>query len=602
MKWLTGKTTLLAVVGLVLLISGCSSSSVNVITVSVTPSAVPVLAGQVQTFTAVVSGSTNTMVSNWDCNYMYTIPATDPKQNAQTIKGTCTSGGMLSGNGESGSFGTWTISTANGSNVLTYTAPTLASFPKPYIPTFTFTAAADADKKKTGTATVSLDSGIRTTISPTTATVPVGLKQAATASFNVTFVNTPPVGVQYLLMQTLSSSSYPNNAAPSPTSTTCSPACGAMDANGNYTAPSTLPTATTPSGGTAPATVYLVAWSQSDQVHYSIATITLVNATTNAVSYSGLFPSTVQAGGLLQDVYLSASNLLNNTQIGFIPPTSVDKVSTAPQQSLNTSGTQIFTIPISSAYCTPSASGVTPVVTCDASIVTRVRLLVGQLKQAEPDPTQPAWIVVSGLTANLATSPNAAGCVNFPQTSTVVACPIHIVKADPGLVTAVPDTIPQPTSGQATLEFAAHGGYYGVSGSLATILFNGNGVLLNTASSGPRQLVGQMQGFQLPNPGLYEVTVQSNSQMQGAAPQFTTLISNAAVQPNFAKFNPNPANTPSANCTDPSTSKMPLPATYASCVPLNGGGNPAPSGIALNSVKGYAVIAEQGTSALQLLT
>jgi len=612
MKWCNAKNAMLmACAGLALWISGCGSSSANVITVTVSPSVAGVIAGQVQTFTATVGGSTVTTVTNWTCQYSYTPAPTTSTPNPTAVTGTCTSGGSFSGgsNGETGSFGSWTTSTANGSNVLTYTAPTLANFPKPYVPTLTFTAEADADTKKTGTATVSLDSGIRTALSPTTATVPVGLTpNAATATFNVTFTNTPPVGVQYLLVQTLSSSSYPNNAAPSPTSVTCSPACGSMDSGGNgiYTAPSTLPTATTPSGGPDPATVWLVAWSSSDQVHYAVAQITLVSATTNAVNYTGLYPTTVQAGGLLQDVYLNAANLLNNTQISFISPTSVDNLASSPQQSLNTSGTQIFTIPISGAYCTPSPTGTTPVVTCDASILTRVRLLSNQLKQAEPDPTQPAWIVVSGLTANLPTSPNAAGCVNFPQTTTVVACPVHIVKADPALVTAVPDSTPIPSSGQASLQFAADGGYYGVSGSLATMLFNGNGVTLNTnpppAGSGPRQLIGQLQAFQLPNPGLYEVSVNSNTLQPGVSPLFSTLITNTAVQPNFATFNANPANTPSPACTDPSTSTMPLGPTYPSCVPLNGTGNPAPSAIVLNSTKGYAVISEQATGALQYVS
>ena len=613
MKWCDAKKAILAAcAGLAILISGCGSSSPNVVAVSVLPSAAGVIAGQVQTFTATVTGSTVTTVTDWPCTYSYTPAPTTSTPNPTAVTGTCSSGGTLSGNGESGSFGTWTISTANGSNVLTYTAPTLANFPKPYVPTLTFAATADADKKKTANAVIGLDSGIRTSISPTLTTVPVGLTPAATASFDVTFINTPPVGVQYLLMQTLSSTSYPNNAAPSPTSVTCTvsspttsdPGCGSIDANGLYTAPpaicsSTTPTTPTPTCGSSPATVYVVAWSQSDQVHYAIAQITLVNATTNAVSYNSLYPTTIQAGGLSQDVFLSASNLLNNTNIFFIRPVSQANLGTGQQVLLNNS-TQVFTIPISTAYCMPSAAGVTPVVTCDASILTRVRLLADQLKQAETDPTQPAWIMVANIPGTTPPTPTPP-CVTFPGTTNSIACPIHIVKADPGLVTAVPDSTPQPSSGQATLQFAADGGYYGVSGSLASMLFNGNGVLLNTTSSGPRQLVGQLQSFQLPNPGLYEITVKSNSAQQGTSPQFTTLISNTAVQPNFANFNPNPANTSSANCTDPSTSTKPLAGTYPNCVPLNGGGNPAPGAIALNSIKGYAVIAEQGTGALQFV-
>ena len=609
MKWCNATKVMLAAGAmLAMLISGCGSSSANVVTVTVTPTSAGVISSQVQTFTATVGGSTVTTVTNWPCTYSYTPAPTSSNSNPSAVTGNCTSGGTISGNGESGSFGTWTISTANGSNVLTYTAPALANFPKPYVPTLTFTAEADADTKKTATATVNLDSGIRTAISPTTATVPVGLTPPATASFSVTFINTPPVGVQYKLVQPNTASSNTNDQTANPNSDTCTvtsptttnPGCGSIDANGNYTAPMALPTATVPAGGASPTSVTVVAWSSADQIHYATAYITLVSATTNAVSFNSLYPTTVQAGGLLQDVFLNASNLLNNTNIFFIRPVSQANLASGQQVLLN-SATQVFTIPISNAYCQPSASGVTPVVTCDASILTRVRLLADQLKQAEPDPTQPAWIMAANLPGTTPPTPTPP-CVTFPGTTNSIACPIHIVKADPGLVTAVPDTIPQPTTGQASLQFAADGGYYGVSGSLATMLFNGNGVPLNTGSSGPRQLVGQMQGFQLPNPGLYEVTVQSNNQQQGATPEFTTLISNTAVQPNFATFNPNPANASSASCTDPTaTPPVPLESTYPNCVLLNGGGNPAPSAVAMDSVDGYAVIAEQGTGALQLV-
>ena len=82
---------------------------------------------------------------------------------------------------------------------------------------------------------------------------------------------------------------------------------------------------------------------------------------------------------------------------------------------------------------------------------------------------------------------------------------------------------------------------------------------------------------------------------------FPSATTNVAVQPNFANFTPNPNNTPSANCISASTGTTPLPGTFPVCVPLIGGGNPAPSAIALNSVGQYAVIAEQGTSKLQFV-
>ncbi|HEV8074912.1 MAG TPA: hypothetical protein VGP66_03650, partial [Candidatus Acidoferrum sp.] len=207
MSWRTTRNAILAVcaAGAVLAISGCGSSSANVVTVTVTPSSVTVIAGQVQTFTAVVGGSTTTTVTNWPCTFSYTPNPTTAVPNPKAVTGTCTSGGAIQG--LTGSIGTWTITTANGSNVLTYTGPSLANFPKPYVPVLTFTATADADKSKTATATVGLDSGIRVSVTPATATVPVGLTPAQTSTFFPSFLNAPPVGAQFKLVQPNSSSS-----------------------------------------------------------------------------------------------------------------------------------------------------------------------------------------------------------------------------------------------------------------------------------------------------------------------------------------------------------------------------------------------------------
>jgi len=174
MSWRMARNAMLAVsaAGAALAMSGCGSSSANVVTVTVTPSQVTVLAGQVQTFTAVVGGSTTTTVTTWPCTFSYTPAPTTAQPNPTAVKGPCSSGGSIQG--LTGSIGTWTITTTNGSNVLTYTAPSLANFPKPFIPVLTFTATADAAKNKTATAMVQLDSGIRVSITPATATVPVG--------------------------------------------------------------------------------------------------------------------------------------------------------------------------------------------------------------------------------------------------------------------------------------------------------------------------------------------------------------------------------------------------------------------------------------------
>ena len=111
MSWRTARNSILAIcaTGAVMAMSGCGSSSANVVTVSVIPSAVTVLAGQVQTFTATVGGSTTTTVSTWPCTFSYTPAPTTAQPNPKAVTGDCTSGSTPTG--LTGNIGTWTIST-----------------------------------------------------------------------------------------------------------------------------------------------------------------------------------------------------------------------------------------------------------------------------------------------------------------------------------------------------------------------------------------------------------------------------------------------------------------------------------------------------------
>jgi len=572
MSWRTTRNAILAVcaAGAALAISGCGSSSANVVTVTVTPSAVPVVAGQVANFTAAVGGSTTLTVA-WTCTYVFTpLPTTATPNPVQTKAAPCTSGQTVNG----GSIGTWTTSSTNGSNVLTYTAPSLSNFPSP-IPIISFIATADADHKKTGTGQVGLDSGIRVSATPATATVPVGITPPQTVTFFPSFQNSPPLNAQFRLVQPNSANTTNTlDQTANPLADTCDPTCGTIDNNGVYTAPATVPADTKPpqSKSTPPTTVFVVISSSSDPSHFFVATITLINATTNPVTFSALYPSTVAAGGVLQDVFLKASNLLNTSQVSFIPPTSQANLVTAHPTTLSNT-TQVFTIPISSAYCTASLANVTPVVNCDASTLTRVRLLSSQLAQAEPDPSQPAWIVVANLPGN---PTPASPCVLFPGTTSSIACPLHIVNASPAVVGAAPDSFPQGTTQNGSIEVSMDGGYYGASSNAVNVTFNGTGVTKNV-QSGARQVVFSQDNFLLPNPGLYEATISSNT-TQGAPPTFPTATTNIAVQPSF--------------------SVAPVPTS----IPLSTAGtNLAPSAIALNSLAGYAVIVEQATSTLQFV-
>jgi hypothetical protein len=455
----------------------------------------------------------------------------------------------------------------------------LTNFPNP-IPTITFTATANAAKNKTGTALVALDTGIRVAISPATATVPTELQPAQQVQFTASFLNVSPANAdpQWALMQPVANhpTQFPDGTTPTPlaAASTCSPNCGTLTFAGSvavFQAPATQPTQTYPissgsSDSTAAPIVYLVVWSKSDPNHYAYATITLVPASTNPITFTGIEPTTIAAGGVEQDIFLNAKNLLNTTTITFTPPGANQTPQAIPP-------TEVFTIPITTNYCQPTASGVTPVVACDASIMTRIRLNSAQLANAGT-----AQITVNNI-------PDASN----PGQTKSVSFPLNLIYASPAMVSAVPDSYPQSTSA----EFSTDGGYYGGGNSpIVNLLFNGN---LNIATAfGPRQFTGPLQGSQTASPGLYPVSIVSNAPQTGLPPfnppPYPTVTTNVAVQPVFTNL---------ASAYNPAT--PPANPVYPPFVGLLGGANAMPSSIALNSTKGYAVITEQGANAIEIV-
>jgi len=583
MKLCTIKTAAaLMLASAILGLSGCSSSSPNQIIDTVTPATTIVIAGTTQVFTSTVTGSTN-LNSTWSCSYTYTPNPTSstPNPTQQTVS-SCNSGDKMQGG--TGTIGTWTTNQTTANNTLSYTAPSGSDFPNP-IPVITFTAAAAADTKKTGTALVNLDTGIRISVTPLTATAPVGLSPAQQVAFTASVTNGSPNDVSWAVMQPVvgDTTDFPPlvsggaGGVASPLGATCSPNCGSITtgtAVGVFTAPATIPTDTFPktsgsSAATAALTVTVVAWKPSDIFHYTLATITLVDASTNPITFTGIHPTNIAAGGVLQDIWLDAKNILNTTSISFTPPGN-----NQTPQTIDPSN--IFTIPITKAYCTPSASGVTPVVTCDASILTRIRLTSAQLANAGD-----ATITVNRIPGNPTTSPP---CTATPTSSggntTDISCPLTLVYASPAIVAAVPDSYPQGT----TTEVSTDGGYYGGGSSpIVNLLFNGT---LNIATAfGPRQFSGPLQGSQIQSPGLYPVSIVSNAPLGGqppfTPPPYPAVTANVAVQPIFSAA--------------PTPQTISLPAAP-------GGANLAPSSIAVNSTKGYAVITEQATNTIQIVT
>ena len=555
--------------------NGCGGSGANTEVDTVSPATATVIAGTVQTFSSVVTGPSTNVNSTWTCTYVYTPnPTTSQPSPAQTSAANCTSGQKVPAL-NNGSLGTWTITPSSTNSVLTYTAPPLSNFPNP-IPTITFTAAADANTSKKGTAVVTLDSGIRTAISPATVTIATEVTPNQQVIFYPTFLNTSPATAspQWKLVQPVSTNTtdFPDGTTPEPQDVSCSPSCGTISAQGIYTAPPKQPTDTSPVGAGSEAstlapTVYAVMWAAADINHYAVATVTLVPASTNPLTFTGVHPTTIPAGGALQDIWLDAKNLLNTTPISFTPPGG-------SPQGIPT--TNIFTIPITAAYCTPSASGVTPVIDCDASIMTRIRLTSSQL-------TTPGTgtITVSNI-------PNGSGGTKS------ISYPITVVYASPALVGAVPDSFPQGTS----TDFSADGGYFGSSNSpLVQLLFNGQ-LNLNVGTSNPRQITGYLPGTgSLNSPGLYPISVVSTTSPSLTPPPFPLVTTNVAVQPLFAGlsaayFTPGTPTTNPVQTQNPPN--IPLPA-------VGGITNVVPSSIAIDSAKGYAAITEQGANAIQIV-
>ena len=288
MKWGKSGKIWLGMAALVLAAGGCSSSNKsNVVTVGVSPANAVIIVNQSQSFTAVVSGATDTSVT-WKCTFTTTTTDSTGKQTTSTPADCTSADGTLSSTTDT---------------TITYTAPALVQNP---LHTITLTATATADAKKTGTATIIVDSGIRVGVTPTTATIGTGEKFKFTDA--VTNDTNPAKGVTWAVT---------TDATAITTSASCAPTCGSVDANGNYTAPSSVPTQ---------ATVTVYATSVADTSRIGQATVTLVSSTSNPINFTGIFPTTAPQGGTIQDVYLNVTNLRSTVAVQFngqtIDPTS----------------------------------------------------------------------------------------------------------------------------------------------------------------------------------------------------------------------------------------------------------------------------------------
>jgi hypothetical protein len=225
---MTRKFLVLFSTSMLLLLAGCGGGSnmktPTLVTVSVAPSAATVVVGQMQPFTATVSGTTNVAVT-W------------------SVVGGATNGAITSAG--------------------VYTAP--ATVPSPATVTVTATSQADSTKSASATVTVAATaSNVHVTVRPQTASVSNFRTQAFTAmvtgnaNTTVTWqVNDVTGGNQKL---------------------------GFISSSGLYVAPSGVPTKSDGKGNTVTTTVTVKAISQADPTATGSATVTVVPDNANAQS------------------------------------------------------------------------------------------------------------------------------------------------------------------------------------------------------------------------------------------------------------------------------------------------------------------------------
>ncbi len=414
----------------------------------------------------------------------------------------------------------------------TYTAPAVFPDPVKFINLqVIITATSKADTKKSGKSTLTIDSGIRLQMVPTTATLATGeTKQFLAENLNGVVISNSDLKWDVTADATATTKSV-----------TCTPTCGTVDGTtGTYTAPATVPTQAT-------ATIFAV--SKIDPARGAQAAITIVKA--GNITFSGISPSVAPQGALQQDIFLAATNA--TSQIGV---------------KLTNLGDSSF-ITIDPARI----KVIFPAGTSTASVGARLRLTAEELKKAGH-----FQIEVSSSNTSI--------------TVTGGPFPLDIVPNRPTLVGATPDNVQEANLVQSGgLPVTIDGGYFGPNdGSAVTTLFNFQTPLQSVNHPTARRITGFLPppSGSNPNAGLFPLSVQYTIQ-PGAAfppPAITTASTNIAVIPDYIGLNP-----PRDLSNNPLTSAG-LPSGTPSTIVLPA--NSAPSGIAVDSLLGYAVVTLAG--------
>ena len=547
----------------VFLFAGCGgSSTANVITVTVTPSTSLIL-GQSVTLTATVTGGTGTPNTNvtWS-KLQYTITT--------TTNGTTTTQKAVDAPTD-GSFGV--LSNQQATGTATYTAPDPAKFTVPDSTKFpglqiVITATSVQNTNKSGSANITLVSGIRAVINPTTAAVP----QLESQQFFATLINDiQNQGTTWLLTQNIPNTDSKGNFLNYYQLPTCSPTCGTITPDANnpnvavYTAPSTIPTAITPAQtintNALPFNVTIVATPKADNSGFVIGTITIV--TGGPITFNGITPTIAPQGGTQWDIYLDAPDISSASKVNLID-------SAGGTTTLDSTSGQIkilFPLPT-----TPTSTTTTP--PPPASTGARVRLNANNLFAPGPitisivDPAQPC----NGNAVGTSCTATGAGAYT-------------VIPVRPSSTATVPDSVVQGANTQNT-NVLVDGGYFGPGivpagqnqgQNLAKVVFQGTALSLDTTDSNSRHLNAILPQTQInsSSPGLYPLLVSSNSPTPPTPnnPSFT----NMAVFPDYSS-------------TPPTKLATKFPAG------LN------PSAIDIDPILGVLAVAETGSNAVEFFS
>src|SRR5580692_1307490 len=491
--WKISSYLTLVVLAPCLFFSGCGGGSSGALVTSViigsSITSDILILGQSTTLTATVTGPANTNVTWQPCMYTTTPAATTSNPNpVASSQIACPSDGSLG-----------TLSNTQPTGTATFTAPSVlpdpTKFPGLRI-VINVQAVADSSKHGLGTISLIIDSGIAVSLNPTTAAVPTNEKQPF---FAILTNDLKAQGVTWSLTQTTPSSTTPTTPNIYAGLATCTVSgnatgCGSIDANGIYSAPSVVPTASVPANAsTTPANVTIVATSVEDPTRFNIGTITITQG--GPITFNGISPTIAPQGAAYWDIYLNAPNMSSASQITLTDANH----NVTPINSATGQVKILFPIP-TGTVTNPSSTGA------------RIRLFANNLASATGNPVT-VTVADPGQPVTTCTgTPLPAGC-NSAGTFTYNILPVRPTTLD-----SIPNDVVQgvvPSGGN--IPVTIDGGYFGPNGQNANVFFNNTIPFTTNGKGQPLSTALQLQ-VQMPSgpinsglPGLYSLSVSSGS-------------------------------------------------------------------------------------------